>query len=311
MFTFWLTFGPKAGLYTLLYYTVPVFSFLRAPSRAGIVVTLCLVVLAAPALIVLMRRKRTSTRRSRFSWSLVVADLYRAPLRMRDGAAAAACLSTLAGLPKAPVIELPYWATSIEYHRHAEYMLASTAHWQPLINGYSDHIPQDFRDNAPPLDTFPSREAFAILEPLGARYAVVHSSLMDAGNGASDMIRGSMSSTPTTSGRSRRTASVALRNHRLAALAFFLRMAVLHSWPLASDPAHLSRLDNHDAELNTWIVAWVAHILPRDPLGLFEAPILYPEHHTLAFSEHMIVPVGDGRAAPLVGRVAGAWSTTC
>ena len=39
IFTFWLTLGPKAGLYTLLYYTVPVFSFLRAPSRAGIVVT--------------------------------------------------------------------------------------------------------------------------------------------------------------------------------------------------------------------------------------------------------------------------------
>ena len=67
-------------------------------------------------------------------------------------------------------------------------------------------------------------------------------------------------------------------------------MSVLHSWPLASDPSHLARLDNHDAELNTWIVAWVAHQLPRDPLNLFEAPILYPEHHSLAFSEHMFVP---------------------
>jgi hypothetical protein len=91
---------------------------------------------------------------------------------------------------------------------------------------------------------------------------------------------------------------VAVRNHRLAALAFFLGMAVLHSWPLASDPSHLSRLDNHDAELNTWIVAWVAHALPRQPLSLFEAPILYPEHRSLAFSEHMFVPSAMG--APLV-----------
>jgi hypothetical protein len=74
-------------------------------------------------------------------------------------------------------------------------------------------------------------------------------------------------------------------------------MAVLHSWPLASDPNHLSRLDNHDAELNVWVVAWTAHILPRAPLSLFEAPILYPEHHTLAFSEHMFVPSVMG--APL------------
>jgi hypothetical protein len=73
-------------------------------------------------------------------------------------------------------------------------------------------------------------------------------------------------------------------------LLFFAAMAVLHSWPLASDPAHLARLDNHDAELNTWIVAWTAHVLPRHPLDLFEAPILHPEHHSLAFSEHMFVP---------------------
>jgi len=75
-------------------------------------------------------------------------------------------------------------------------------------------------------------------------------------------------------------------------------MAVVHSWPLASDPAHLARLDNHDAELNTWIVAWTAHILPRDPLSLFAAPILYPEYHSLAFSEHMFVPSVMG--APLL-----------
>jgi hypothetical protein len=91
---------------------------------------------------------------------------------------------------------------------------------------------------------------------------------------------------------------VVVRNHKLAALAFFVGMAVLHSWPLASAPARLARLDNHDAELNTWIVAWVAHILPRDPLSLFEAPILHPERHTLAFSEHMFVPSVMG--APLL-----------
>jgi hypothetical protein len=83
-----------------------------------------------------------------------------------------------------------------------------------------------------------------------------------------------------------------------AALLFFVAMAVLHSWPLASDPVHLSRLDNHDAELNTWIVAWVAHILPRAPLSLFEATIMHPEQHSLAFSEHMFVPSVMG--APLL-----------
>jgi hypothetical protein len=177
LFTFWLTLGPKAGLYTVLYHTVPVFSFLRAPSRAGIVVTLCLVVLAAPAMTVLMRRAAVNAAFA-VLFVLVCADLYRAPLRMRTAPPLAEAYRLLAELPKAPTIELPYWATSIEYHRHAEYMLASTAHWQPMINGYSDHIPQDFRDHAPRLARFPDADSFAILQPLGARYAVFHLDLM-------------------------------------------------------------------------------------------------------------------------------------
>ena len=177
IFTFWITLGPAAGLYTLLYNTVPVFSFLRAPTRAGIVVTLCLVVLAAPAMVAIMKRRGARLAGTTLLL-LACADLYRAPLRMREAPPVSSVYRTLATLPKGPVIELPYWATSIEYHRHAEYMLASTAHWQPLINGYSDHIPQDFRDNARILVNFPSAESFAILQPMQARYAVFHLDLV-------------------------------------------------------------------------------------------------------------------------------------
>jgi hypothetical protein len=177
IFTLWISFGPDAGLYTLLYDTVPVFSFLRAPSRAGIVVTLCLVVLAAPAMVAIMKRRGADAAFA-VLLILVTADLYRAPLRMREAPPLPKAYHTLARLPKAPTIELPYWNRSIDFHRHAEYMLTSTAHWQPLINGYSDHIPQDFRDNSVVLAAFPSRESFAILESLGARYVVFHLDLM-------------------------------------------------------------------------------------------------------------------------------------
>lgn len=91
---------------------------------------------------------------------------------------------------------------------------------------------------------------------------------------------------------------MALRNRGLAALGFFVAIAVLHSWPLASNLAHLSRFDNDDAALNTWSIAWVAHVLPRAPLQLFEAPIFYPDAHTLAYSEHLLVPSLMG--APLL-----------
>ena len=179
IFTFWLTFGPKAGLYTLLYYTVPVFSFLRAPSRAGIVVTLCLVVLAAPALIVAdapAGRQRGVRDPARAG----VADLYRAPLRMRE----------------APPLPHAYrrWraaegagdrvAVLGDEHRlspprgiHAGVDRALAAAHQRLQRSHPAGLP---RQRADARTAFPSRESFAILEPLGARYAVFHLDLMDA-----------------------------------------------------------------------------------------------------------------------------------
>jgi hypothetical protein len=80
------------------------------------------------------------------------------------------------------------------------------------------------------------------------------------------------------------------RSGRAAAFALFLVLAVAHTWPLALHPSRLSLNDNADAELNEWIMAWVAHQLPRDPRHLFEANIFHPAHDSLAFSEPLIVP---------------------
>jgi len=81
---------------------------------------------------------------------------------------------------------------------------------------------------------------------------------------------------------------------RLGALALFAALAVMHTWPLASNPARLSRNDNADTVLNEWIVAWIAHQAPRDPRQLWDANIFYPERHTLAYSEPLIVPAAMG-----------------
>ena len=172
--SFWITFGPKAGLYSVLYATVPVFSFLRAPARTGILVTLCLTVLAAIAVARLLERRRHTAWVVAGLMTLAVADLAQAPIGLRDAAPTPSAYQELARLPVAPTAVFPYWARGIDFHGHAEYMLASTAHWQPLINGYSDHIPQDFRDDSLILRGFPSVESFAVLERLGARYVVFH-----------------------------------------------------------------------------------------------------------------------------------------
>jgi len=87
------------------------------------------------------------------------------------------------------------------------------------------------------------------------------------------------------------------RSESAGIAALCLLLAVLHTWPLATDPGTLSRNDNGDAELNEWAMAWVAHQVPRAPLQLFDANIFYPERDTLAYSEPLIVPALMG--APL------------
>jgi hypothetical protein len=97
--------------------------------------------------------------------------------------------------------------------------------------------------------------------------------------------------TPQDGGR------VALRP-ALAALALFVGLAVVHLWPLASDPGTLSRNDNGDTILHEWIMAWVAHQVVTNPLHLFDANIFFPERGTLAYSDHLFLQAMLG--APLL-----------
>ena len=53
-------------------------------------------------------------------------------------------------------------------------MLFSTSHWMPMVNGYSDVIPLDFREAAAVLDSFPSRDTFLVLARHRVRYIAVH-----------------------------------------------------------------------------------------------------------------------------------------
>jgi hypothetical protein len=176
---FWISFGPAAGLYRVLFHVIPVFSLLRAPSRIGIVVVLALAVLFACGLAVAFARltpRRRIVAASVLS-ALLAAELYAAPLAVRDAPPVLSAYRHLASLRRAPVLELPFFYERTDFPRHARYMSASGWHWQPLINGYSDHIPTEFRALAPRLHGFPSVDAFHELRARRARYVVLHLNL--------------------------------------------------------------------------------------------------------------------------------------
>jgi hypothetical protein len=76
-------------------------------------------------------------------------------------------------MPPGPVLEMPVYSRRLQFAR-SRYMLSSTVHWMPLIDAYSDYIPPDFNSLLDALGDFPTRDAFAVLEPMKARYAVFH-----------------------------------------------------------------------------------------------------------------------------------------
>jgi hypothetical protein len=172
---FWSSFGPGAGLYRILY-QLPAFSFLRAPSRLGLVVVLCLVVFAAIALRRLYSALSTRIRNlaAAIACAAAIADLIIVPLKWWEAPDLPSPYAQLAISPRAPVAEFPFYGERIAFPLHAQYMLFSTRHWMPLVNGYSDVIPADFRDAAAVLDSFPSNDAFNVLARRRVRYIAIH-----------------------------------------------------------------------------------------------------------------------------------------
>jgi hypothetical protein len=175
LLAFWASFGPKAGLYAVLF-RLPLFSFLRAPSRLGLLVTLALAVLAGVALRRLLERQ-AAPRRTVMALAvaaIAAVELNVLPFPWERAQPISRTYAVLAGMPRGPVAEFPFYGGRVVYHLHTQYMLFSTAHWMPLVNGYSDHIPPDFRPTAAALDSFPSRDTFGVLQKYRVRYIGVH-----------------------------------------------------------------------------------------------------------------------------------------
>jgi hypothetical protein len=170
---FWISFGPGGGLYTALYRAIPLFSFVRAPSRFGIAVSLGLAMLMAIAIDAVSRRGPRWGIGVGVVPILVAAELAVLPLRLDVMPTVPGVYRRLAELPRGAVAEFPFYGgRGAEFN--AVYMVFSTFHWQPLVNGYSDNFPPDFTDLASTLQSFPSPEAFRALDERQTRYVIIH-----------------------------------------------------------------------------------------------------------------------------------------
>jgi len=190
---FWASLGPGAGLYRVLYDGVPAFSLMHAPSRFGVVVAFALSVLAGVSISALLAklggpplggtvadsRSARYMRRTTLATIIVTAAAVvelNVPLSFSPVPPVEPAYRVLATLPRGAVLEMPFYSRRFASAR-TQYMLSSTAHWMPLVNGYSSHTPQDFLDKTETLGGFPTLEAFKVLERDRVRYAVFHLNL--------------------------------------------------------------------------------------------------------------------------------------
>jgi hypothetical protein len=75
-------------------------------------------------------------------------------------------------------VELPmldvYWLERRPAFHESIYMVYSTLHWKPLVNGYAGIEPRRYVELRKALWSFPSPESLQALRASGARYVVLH-----------------------------------------------------------------------------------------------------------------------------------------
>lgn len=72
----------------------------------------------------------------------------------------------------------------------------------------------------------------------------------------------------------------------LPALAIFIVLSLVLTWPLARDMRHVL-YSWGDPVFQAWTLAWNWHALTTNPAELFNANVFYPWRNTLAYSDHL------------------------
>jgi hypothetical protein len=170
-----LSLGPATAIYRWLYEWAFPLQGLRAAARFGYLYLTAVAFAAALGTAWIMARVRTPALAvAAVALALVTAEAWSAPIRTQPFTGIPPIYRHLRDLP-APVVlaEMPFWPPDAVFE-NGEYMLNSTAHWRPLMNGTSGFTPQSYRDRAPFFWYFPESRALDRLKPEGVTHVMVH-----------------------------------------------------------------------------------------------------------------------------------------
>jgi hypothetical protein len=173
-----LSLGPAATpIYRWLYEWVFPLRGLRAAARFGYLYLIAIAFAAAIGTAWLAARMKTPATRMTVvlaALALVTAEAWSGPIRTRPFAGVPRIYDQLRDLPEPVVlVEMPFWPPEL-FFQNGEYVINSTAHWRPLMNGYSGHLPQSYRDRTSYYWYFPQARALDRLKSQGATHVMVH-----------------------------------------------------------------------------------------------------------------------------------------
>jgi hypothetical protein len=162
-----------------LFARLPGMGLLRAPARFALLVMMAIALVAAWGFR-WMLSARASRRLTWFALCLFVLDVLLESFVVKFPAGKPAPFATpavyerLATLPRGAVLSLPTYRATPEAFREADYLLFSTAHWHPIVNGFGRMEPADHAARMELLTRFPDRDAVELMQKIGVRYVVLH-----------------------------------------------------------------------------------------------------------------------------------------
>jgi hypothetical protein len=174
---FLLSLGPATAVYRWLYAWWPPLHGVRAAARFGFLVLLAVALAAGFGAAWLERRLKSPRLRAALvaaALVLVTAEAWQGPVRTTPFAGVPRIYTLLEDQP-APVllVEVPFYPADAVFE-NGDYVLAATAHWQPLMNGYSGFTPASYRRRAAAFWFFPDDWAIRAIVGEGATHVMVH-----------------------------------------------------------------------------------------------------------------------------------------
>ncbi len=173
-----LSFGPSLPGYALLYDSVPILKGIRAVARFALLPLLAVGVLGGFGL-AMVRARLERRGRGRLAGAMGVAALVavnaentRAPMAFVRFDGIPPIYATLTNQPGAVVAELPF-PEPARVAANAPAVHASMAHWRPLLNGYSGHLPASYVAHYEAFRAFPDATAVDAMRRAGVTHIVV------------------------------------------------------------------------------------------------------------------------------------------